>query len=276
MTAPPALAAAAAEYVSRGWAVFPVEPGGKRPVGQLVPHGLKQASVEQRDVERWWAKLPDANIGLRTGLSFDVLDIDGPEGMEALDIASSEAYSVIGPTCTTGGGGHHVYVAPTGVGNKAGLLPKVDWRGAGGYVVAPPSVHASGRCYEWLDGQSPGELSPAPVPGWLRRLLEPERPSVAAARPLPVGDDRYQRYALAVLERVAGRVALAVNGERNDALNRAAHAVGTVLVAGGLDLVQVVGALETAGLRVGLEGSEVRATVRSGLGAGLQRPRSIS
>lgn len=274
---PSQLADAALSYGGRGFAVFPIEPQGKRPIGQLARNGFKDATADLARIRQWWCAEPMANIGLETGRTFDVLDVDGPRGLEALDQACGDRESVDGPTCRTGGGGFHVYLAPTGLGNKVGVLPKVDWRGRGGYVVAPPSLHATGNQYEWLEHWSLEEQCVAPVPPWLRRLLEPES-LILAVSARPPGRNRREPYvyATAVLEREIGRVALAAHGERNDMLNRAAHAVGRVLVAGKLDFATAVGALETAGLRAGLESGEVRATVRSGLEAGLRPPRSIS
>lgn len=66
---------AALDYAARSWPVFPCEPRGKRPLGRLVPHGLKEATTDPAVINGWWAKEPEANIGLRTGVSFDVLDI---------------------------------------------------------------------------------------------------------------------------------------------------------------------------------------------------------
>jgi len=273
------LGAAAVAYVRRDVAVFPVEPGGKRPAGKLVPHGLKQASSEESDVLRWWGLLPEANIGLPTGLSFDVLDIDGPEGMAAIEAAMplAERYeddpTVDGPTCRTGGGGHHVYVAPTGVGNRAGLLPKVDWRGQGGYVVAPPSIHASGQRYAWLADWRAGEVSPKPAPTWLRKLLEPERPAPAPGG--VAGAATAGTYGRKALESEIARVLVAPEGHRNHQLNTVAFSIGQLIAGGEIeDAVSAIEMLRTAGIRCGLSDKECVATLRSGLDSGSLQPRT--
>ena len=69
----------------------------------------------------------------------------------------------------TGGGGRHLYFRHPGgtVHNKVGLAPGIDLRGDGGLVVAPPSLHRSGRRYRWLRGCDPAALAPAPLPDWL-------------------------------------------------------------------------------------------------------------
>jgi hypothetical protein len=274
------LAEAAVAYVERGWAIFPVVPRGKVP-HRFAPHGFKDATTVMGVVQAWWRAVPDLNIGLATGHGFDVLDVDGPDGMAALDAACADRESVDGPTCRTGGGGHHVYVAPTGIGNKAGLLAKVDWRGLGGYVVAPPSVHASGRTYEWLGGWSPADVSPAPVPAWLLALIKPANPAMRSEYgPPPDINSRRQgpeagAYGRRALEAEIAAVALAPDGSRNHQLNQSAFAIGQ-LIAGG-EIPDGAGAIEmlyTAGIRSGLTDSECRATLQSGIRSGSAQPRT--
>jgi hypothetical protein len=173
---------AALGYAARGWPVFPCEPRGKRPHGRLVPHGLKESTTDAAVIERWWHRLPAANIGIATGISFDALDVDGPEGMAALDNTPHDV-TIDGPTCKTGGGGDHVYVLPTGIGNKAGFLPKVDWRGKLGYVIGAGSVHASGNIYRWLPGWGPDEQALRPAPAMAPRPARTkERSSISLRR----------------------------------------------------------------------------------------------
>ena len=74
----------------------------------------------------------------------------------------------------TGGGGEHVYFAAGGIEirNSAGRLgPGLDIRGVGGYVVAPPSLHISGRRYAWSVDHHPDDVQLAPMPDWLTALL---------------------------------------------------------------------------------------------------------
>lgn len=111
---------------------------------------------------------PTANIGLRTGIMFDVLDIDGPEGVASLALLAP-GYKHTGPVASTGKG-HHLLFAVTGAKNGANLRPKLDFRGLNGYIVGAPSIHPSGRAYEWL---RPMTL-PLPVaPVWLLDLVAP-------------------------------------------------------------------------------------------------------
>ena len=128
---------------------------GKHPLGSLVPHGVKDATTNRARVLAWWTRHPQANIGLATGHSFDVLDVDGPAGAHAIrSWPPPMAWQSSGPLVRTGGGGWHYYLAPTGLGNvRPAGLEHVDWRGRGGYVVAPPSRHASGHPYQWVTGR---------------------------------------------------------------------------------------------------------------------------
>jgi hypothetical protein len=146
---PEALAEAALWYASQGAAVFPLVAGQKRP---LVKRGLHEATTDADQVRRWWGKWPQANIGLRTGIAFDVIDVDGPQGYLSLaDLRDDNALPpILGRVITPRG--THLYVAPKGVGNKAGLRLGIDYRGVGGYAVAPPSLSsAKGRRWSWVE-----------------------------------------------------------------------------------------------------------------------------
>ena len=81
LNAPHALLNAAVYYARRGVAVFPCRPRGKEPI---TAHGLKDATTDVDRVLAWWQATPDANIGAPTGLTFDVVDIDGREGVLAV------------------------------------------------------------------------------------------------------------------------------------------------------------------------------------------------
>jgi hypothetical protein len=158
MTAPPttpaSLASAALFYASMGWPVLPLLPGERAPHGGLVRHGLDQASTDAEQVAAWWKAVPEANIGLRTGVRFDVIDLDvkdGKDGVAAFWSLVEETGlrpRLLGSTLTTTGG-RHLLVAATGKGNFVNVRPGVDYRGLSGYIVAPPSVIGS-TPYRWV------------------------------------------------------------------------------------------------------------------------------
>jgi hypothetical protein len=252
---------------------------GKHPLGSLVPHGVKDATTNRAWVLAWWTRHPQANIGLATGHLFDVLDVDGPAGAQAIrELAAEHGLQSSGPLVHTGGGGWHFYLRPAGLGNvRPADLEHVDWRGRGGYVVAPPSRHASGLPYQWVPGRDL-DTAPGQVPAVLLERLQPrqrQRPtSPVQLRAVANGsDDRYARVALA---EELSRVAAAPVGQRNRRLWESARNLYNLVAAGALDQRQVDQGLLEAAERCGLLGDEPRQTHRtlaSGRQVGLQHPR---
>lgn len=275
----------AVEYAQRGWPVLPLHTAGdgrcscgndacpspaKHP---RVPHGLKEATANPTQVAQWWKRWPDANIGLRTGDAFDVLDIDGQEGAQAM----ANLYGEHGelpescPAAATGGGGIHLLFAPTGLGNRAALVPHVDWRGAGGYIVAPPSRHASGADYRWINNRwLTGDL-PA-VPDWLRLILDPPRPArTTPAGRRPPGDSN--AYVQKAMDAELGELARAPEGMRNHQLNISGFNLFQLVGGGELPGELVENELRRVALTIGLGAREIDATIGSARKAGLARPR---
>jgi hypothetical protein len=161
-------------YVRRGWSVIPLLPGEKRPV---IPWASQQhARAEDAEIREWYARWPDANIGIVTGAvsSLVVLDVDPLHGGDASIGELERAHGRLPRTveAITGGGGRHVYFSHPGglVHNQVGLAPGLDVRGDGGFVVAPPSLHPSGRRYAWAPSLGPDEAKLAPMPLWLLDL----------------------------------------------------------------------------------------------------------
>jgi hypothetical protein len=235
----------------------------------------RAASTMPAEIRRWWQRWPQANVGLVTGMQFDVCDLDGPEGMEALRAALSQRHPAehVGPVARTGGGGWHLLYAPTGLGNRVGLLPGLDWRGRGGVIVAPPSRHASGQPYQWV---RPLQAVLPAVPDELRRLLAPPLPATRPQRMLPAGRaGAWARGALAAECATVARTRPGGKGRkgRNHALNRAAFRLGQLVYAGLLDREGVTAALLDAAAVCGLGESEATATIRSGLAGAKCKPR---
>ena len=153
-------------YVRQGLKVLPLAPGSKIPLGDRDgccggshARGSLDARCDPEFVVHWWRAHPTANVGIATGHRVDVVDQDGPEGaISWAKLGRLEAWpAVIGVVCTPRAGGVHRYVSATGNGNGAKIAPGIDYRGAGGYVVAPPSI-VNGRRYAWA---SPLDLSRA-------------------------------------------------------------------------------------------------------------------
>lgn len=152
---PPALGAAALWYATRyGWPVFPLRPLQKVPA---TKHGFKEASTDPQQIKQWWTDMPNANIGLPTGHAFDVIDVDLPDGPASWQEMRNApgALDVYGQAQTSSGG-RHFLVKPTGLGNKAGIRPGIDYRGEGGYIVAAPSwLGDRAHAWSWITKPSP-------------------------------------------------------------------------------------------------------------------------
>jgi hypothetical protein len=171
---------AALAYAQRGWPVFPLIPGSKKP---RTEHGFKDASTDPDQINQWWGKWPAANIGLQTGevVTFDFDVKHGGQGIDTHNKLLAECGPVETLTSTTPSGGRHLlFQSPpdTAVGCRAGLLPGLDIRAHGGYVVLPPSVTEEGA-YSWNNS-----LEPAPMPDpWKRVLLVNGKQKTAPSEP---------------------------------------------------------------------------------------------
>jgi hypothetical protein len=155
----------------------------KHPYGKLAPNGLLSATTEPGIIKTWFGyQAPDANLGVVTD-KLVVIDIDprhgGDDSLTALEMKHGE----MPPTwrALTGGGGEHVlFACPDGVEIRsfaAELLdnpplgPGIDVRARGGYIVAPPSRHISGRPYAWSVDHHPADVPLRPAPDWLIERL---------------------------------------------------------------------------------------------------------
>ena len=180
---------AALDYAGRGLHVFPVHTpsnGNKCSCGApdcdnigkhpRTKNGLNDATTDAAQIERFWHKWPNANIGGRTGTvsGIFVVDLDGPEAEDAL-LASEEKYGPLPATweSTTGRGRHLFFRHPGGhiPNSKSKIGAKIDVRGDGGYAVLAPSLHYSGRQYEWAISCAPDEIPIADAPPWLIDLI---------------------------------------------------------------------------------------------------------
>lgn len=158
-----AMAEAAREYLQRGWSVIPLRPHDKRPL--IAWHEFQTRRAHTGAVDSWWGPGTNANLGVVTGQisGLVVLDLDGEQGRTSV----RDRQLPITPIAQTGHGWHYYFAHPgTQVDNAVGILPGVDLRGDGGYVVAPPSIHQSGARYHWL--VPPFSTPLAPLPAWLR------------------------------------------------------------------------------------------------------------
>jgi hypothetical protein len=251
-------AAAARRYAEAGIPVFPCVAGGKRP---LTAHGLHDASVDRARVTRWWARWPDANVGMPTGgtSGLEVVDVDvhgSIRGFAAFERASREGLTDrwAASVRTPSGGIHAYYPADPDQMQSSWQVASagIDFRGTGGYVVVPPSVVVSDSGPSPYALIRPGDSEPVPVDARaLRDFLEPRsvRPAALAADMRPGVD----------LERIARWVATRGEGERNRGLFWASCR----LAESGLPPDSIHAALGPAAEHAGLPAHEVTATIRS-------------
>lgn len=190
---------AAKEYLALGLSVIPLKPRDKKPlIPSWRPYQERHATLEE--IEKWFRD-GTANIGIVTGKisGLAVVDFDT---QDAIELAKAQNFPK-GPLVKTGKGFHAYVRYQDGVRNfqKRDDLPGIDLRGDGGYVVAPPSIHESGRSYAWGKGRGLGALPLPMMPAWIL-ATKPEH-----------------KATLADLINGAGK------GTRNDALARVAGSV---------------------------------------------------
>jgi len=150
---------------------------GKHPFARLVPHGLRDASSNPGTVHSWFGD-GNVNIGIVTGATSGVfvIDIDPRHGGDESLAALEARFGPLPATWRflTGGGGEHIVFQHPGnvIPNSANKLGVgIDIRGDGGYIVAPPSMHMSGRPYAISVDHHPDEISLSEAPSWLLERL---------------------------------------------------------------------------------------------------------
>lgn len=171
----------AQRYAADGWRVFPVEQKGKKP---LIKDWPNAASTDNQQIRVWWAKWPQANIGLACGPGSGVFVVDIDVSGEKQGAASRAKFNGTMPDTLesrTGSGGAHLffeYPKDREIKNKQNAMPGIDVRGEGGYVVLPPSVHPCGTEYQWTR-----EIRPAKCPDTILALLFEKKPPIMPWEP---------------------------------------------------------------------------------------------
>lgn len=290
------LLTAALSAAERGWHVFPLVPGDKRPA---LRDWEPRATTDHERITRCWTRAA-YNVGIATGPSgLIVVDLDRPKHPDDVPPAQWAEYGVTDgadvlavlcerhgqpfPTDTytvrTWSGGTHLYfAAPEGVPlrNTAGdsirgLGWKVDTRAAGGLVVGAGSTF-DGYPYE-ITHNAPV----TPLPEWLADLLRPA--PLPPQKPVTValtGRGRRTAFLRSAVNEEVERVTRSGAHEHNNALYIASVALGQLVAGGELSEADVTGWLLTAALQVGQREREARRTIVSGLRAGARRPRTVA
>jgi len=140
-----------AAYVDQGLVPIPVVPRGKVPL--IEWDRLQDEPPEPGAVEGWFRTYPNANVGLICGPAskgFIVLDIDDKVTYQVLE--AIEKWSERTPVARTGGGGYHVWLRSEKFCSTFTIPnPKIEVKGYGSQIVAPPSIHQTGRPYEFIN-----------------------------------------------------------------------------------------------------------------------------
>lgn len=173
----------AIKYARLGWSVIPLKAKDKRPIVKWKKRQTNRATEDE--IRGWWKRYPNANIGIVTGKisGFDVVDLDGPNAQELLEseIGVSLPQSLRQKTGRTEGG-LQIFLQYHGGGlkTKAGCLSDgngngVDLKTDKGIAVVPPSIHPSGRRYEWIEKPTNDLANIAAWPSELIELLTPKK-----------------------------------------------------------------------------------------------------
>lgn len=155
---------AALKYHAMGFSIIPIKPDYdlekmkalKSPYGDWIEYQTKQPTQDK--IREWWGQHPKAMIGIVTGpvSNLCVVDLDKYKPEYSEEVANQYfPDSIITPTANTPQGGQHLFFAWPGderLTVDVGTVPGIDFRGKGGYIVAPPSIDLLNKKYAWLEG----------------------------------------------------------------------------------------------------------------------------
>jgi hypothetical protein len=294
---------AALDAAGRGWPVFPLIPGGKRPA---IPGWQRRATCDPHRIRRWWTRFPTCNVGIACGpAGLLALDLDAAHGrvppqwarrgiihgrdvlallaQQAGELDPVDTFTVATPR----GGEHRYFHRPPGsqlrstVGARGrGLGWHVDTRGPGALVTAPGSlaiVHGVPVPYTVTCN-----VPVAVLPGWLVTALTPPPPPPrpAAAPMLPATSRRVTAYVQAAVAAECRNVATATEGHRHIAVYAAAAALGELLGNGWINHSAITHHLTDAARHhlgvADFNWHELLTTIRDGITAGREHPRVLT
>lgn len=230
----------ALDYAGRGWAVFPCNPNTKHPLvgrlldanGEKIPGtgGVKRATKDPQQIREWWARNPNAMIGVACGAASGIwaIDPDAPKGPGQPDgratwarLKMQHGYQAHTHTHVTPGGGEHVvfrWRADRPLTNSEGNITGsgINVRGEGGYIIAPPSRRADGKGYEIAEPLD--FFNFAEAPNWLYELLRPKRQTISERACSTVRRPGGSAQATGRIQGILNTVATTTEGDRNKVL----------------------------------------------------------
>ena len=272
-------------FTAEGIRVFPLMPRSKDPA---TAHGFKDATLDPMQYEDAFER--GCNLAIATGGAVDVIDCDSvgcavefARRVSGGDISTPEEAAdaleaALGPVVWTGRGAHVFVLADEARRCGAKLMHladgDIDYRGHGGYVVAPPSVHPSGAIYRFHSGYFTPK---AKAPEWLpvsRREEKAPMPHLPlpldgppSAMP-PTPDAYFER----VLDANIRTLEAAEEGCRNNTLNTVAFNIGQV-VSTDSQKERASAALYETARAIGLEHHESVQSIKSGMEGGAAKPK---
>lgn len=259
-------------YRNQGLSPVPLFYGTKKPAVSWKEYQTSPATLQQCGL---WDE-QQFNVALLTGKvsGFFALDVDGEKGKKTLAAWIAEHGELpITPMVQTGKGLHYYFLYPDDgriVGNPVGrsgggeIVEGIDFRGEGGCIIAPPSLHPNGTHYRWINSLDDVDIAPAPE--WLLKIAtKPPTPERPLFIPNKVTSTDSSTYALAALSHAAESVATAPEGCRNDTLNREVWSLLRFGETGELRVQDIINTLTAAAFAAGLTRPETFATLMSAL-----------
>jgi RecA-family ATPase len=250
--------------LQQGWVCIPIPLGQKRPQIKWAHYRDQPPSPE---VVRAWAR-QKSNVGILTGSvsGIVVLDLDNDAA-----IAEAEARGLPTTVMVGTGRGRHYYFRHPGypVRNGVCLFEGADFRGDGGLVVAPGSVHEIGTEYAWIT--SPNLVEIADMPAWLVDLVNPPAASLHGAE--KNADARLADRtgsAEETIELHLGRLSCAKEGKRNDQLNKSTFALAQLPARASVNDQDIKARLHAIAKTIGLSAGEIESTIRRAWSDGRQ------
>ncbi|MGM0583465.1 MAG: DUF3987 domain-containing protein [Pseudomonadota bacterium] len=259
---------------------YPGEPGK----GPLTPRGFYDATTDPEQLQKWWTRWPDALPAVPMGPTSGLFAVDCDlcdETGETLGEASLEGLGITAARHpyfmpSNSGGGHLFYRWREGLpGNSTKKLPGVDIRSQGGYVIAWRADILAAAAQDPDLAEPPAAL--------LGALAEAKRDKAAEGserlrdfNSAPSGGDLASAWAEAALADEIAKLRSTAKGGRNNAVNATAFSLGQIVAGGHLDRERVEAEIWAAAQVNGVakeEPRETRASIASGLNAGMVDPR---
>ena len=164
---------AALAYANLGWHVFPCGIKKKTPITQ---HGVKDSTLNKKQITEWWTENPDANIAVACGVASGicVIDIDKNDKVDGWKTVEKlvQSGNVLPETVaqvTPSGGMHLIYQYDREVKNEnSKRFPGIDIRTNGYYILLAPSIHPNGSVYQWKENLNPFGYALSSFPGWIK------------------------------------------------------------------------------------------------------------